>query len=73
MSLALAIFAAAYEEPGHGEERAMIFQNIEELNNHFDARHLLGCDLTATNFKSALNHRPGYTIIATHTMRVWKY
>jgi hypothetical protein len=26
MSLASAIFAAAYEEPGHGEEKAMIFQ-----------------------------------------------
>jgi hypothetical protein len=70
MSLASAISAAAYGEPGHGEERAMIFQNMKELSNHFGARHLLECDLTATSFKSALNHRPGYTVMATHTMRV---
>jgi hypothetical protein len=41
-----------------GEARAMIFDDMKELSKSFGATHLLGHNLTAPNFKSALESSP---------------
>lgn len=53
-----AVFAAAYEEPDRREERQLIFEQMEQLGNEFDARQILGHKLTATSFKEALGSSP---------------